>query len=123
MIADNRNHCQPSPGREPQPGELEVDKLLKALVRLRGSELYLDVAQPPRVLVRGKLRPLNRAPMGDDEMVRLCDEMLDDYERRTFEQSGEVEFNFVLPFEQNICRFRVRLRRESGRVGLIAVRV
>ncbi len=41
-------------------GELEIDKLFKALVKLEGSDLHLKVGKPPYVRVKGSLRPLAR---------------------------------------------------------------
>ena len=51
--------------------ELEIDKLFRALVKLEGSDLHLKVDCPPHVRVKGTLRPLNRGPIDDEEMVRL----------------------------------------------------
>jgi twitching motility protein PilT len=42
------------------------------LVKLEGSDLHLKVGRPPIVRVNGTLRPLNRGPIDDEEMVRLC---------------------------------------------------
>jgi len=52
-----------------QREELEVDKLFRALVKLEGSDLHLKVDLPPYVRVNGTLRPLNRGPVDDEEMV------------------------------------------------------
>src|SRR5277367_5548128 len=41
-------------------GELEIDKLFRALVKFEGSDLHLKVGTPPVVRVGGTLRPLNR---------------------------------------------------------------
>ena len=55
----------------PKKKELEVDKLFRALVKAEGSDLHLKVGRPPMVRVRNELRPLNRGPINDEEMVRL----------------------------------------------------
>jgi twitching motility protein PilT len=124
MVADNRNRGDSNPGRdEQQRPEPEVDRLLKALVVLRGSELHLEIAQPPRLLVRGSLKRLNRGPIYDEEMARLCDQMIGAGNRRRFGESGEIEFGYSLPFNGKIWRFRVNLRRQSGQMSLVARKV
>ena len=57
--------------------ELEIDKLFRALVKLEGSDLHLKVGLPPYVRVNGTLRPLNRGPIDDEEMVRLIFPMIE----------------------------------------------
>ncbi len=57
---------------------LEVDKIFRALVKLEGSDLHLKVGSPPMVRVKGELRPLNRGPIDNEEMVRLLIPMMDD---------------------------------------------
>jgi twitching motility protein PilT len=98
----------------------EIDKLFKAVIKLRASDLQLTMAKPPFVRVRGSLKRLNRGPVFDDEMARLCLPLMDEANRRVFEQTGGVEFIYSLPFEGNVWRFRVNVLRQSGDVGLVA---
>ena len=62
--------------------ELEVDKIFRALVRLKGSDLHMKVGQTPIVRGIGELRPLNRPPIETEEMVKLLVRMREDRERR-----------------------------------------
>src|SRR5438876_11128827 len=82
----------PTPAR----GELEIDKLFRALVRLKGSDLHLRVDCQPSVRVRGTLRPLNRGPVGREEMERLCFPLLDERNRRIFEAAGGTDFAYAV---------------------------
>src|SRR4029079_4134341 len=68
--------------------ELEVDKLFAALVKLEGSDLHLKVDVPPHVRVKGSLRPLSRGPIDDDEMERLLLPMLNERNRKIFDETG-----------------------------------
>src|SRR3954463_7006690 len=72
--------------------ELEVDKLFTALVKLEGSDLHLKAECPPHVRVKGSLRPLNRGPIDDEEMERLLLPMLDERNRKIFEETGGADF-------------------------------
>lgn len=105
--------------------DFEVDKLFRALVKLEGSDLHLKVGLPPYVRVNGSLRPLNREPIGDDEMVRLIVPMLKLQERREriFEEDGGVDFAYTLKIDDKMWRFRVNVLQQLGHIGLVARRV
>ncbi len=102
--------------------ELEIDKLFRAVVKLSGSDLHLKVDQPPIVRVNGTLRPLNRPPVNDEEMVQLIFPMINMQERRKriFEEDGGVDFAYVIDLDGKKWRFRVNVLQQLGHVGLVA---
>jgi twitching motility protein PilT len=102
---------------------LEVDKIFKALVKLEGSDLHLKVNQPPMVRVKGELRPLNRPPIDNDEMVRLLVPMMDDRNLAIFEKEGGADFAYVCDVDGVSWRFRVNLLKQLGKIGLVARRI
>jgi len=103
--------------------ELEIDKLFRALVKLEGSDLHLKVGLPPYVRVAGTLRPLNREPIDDDEMIRLIFPMMDERNRRIFDENGGTDFAYSLDVEDKTWRFRVNVLQQMAHVGLVARRV
>jgi len=103
--------------------ELEVDKLFKACVKLEGSDLHLKVGTPPIVRCKGELKTLNRPPIELDEMVRLLIPMLDDRNRRIFEEEGGADFSYTITVEDENWRFRVNMLKQLGRPGLVARRI
>lgn len=103
--------------------ELEVDKIFRALVKLQGSDLHMKVGQPPIVRVNGDLRPLNRPPIENEEMVRLLVPMLDERGRRIFEEEGGADFAYVVEVDGVRWRFRVNMLKQLGKIGLVARRV
>ncbi len=105
--------------REP----LEVDKIFKALVKLEGSDLHLKVGQPPMVRVKGDLRPLNRPPIDNEEMVRLLVPMMDDRNLAIFEREGGADFAYIVDVDGVSWRFRINLLKQLGRIGLVARRI
>ena len=72
--------------------DLEVDKLFRACVKLEASDLHLKVGKPPMVRVDGTLRPMNRGPVDDEEMVRLCFPLMNERNRKIFERDGGADF-------------------------------
>jgi len=103
--------------------ELEVDKLFSALVKLEGSDLHLKVDCPPHVRVKGSLRPLNRGPIDDDEMERLLLPMMNERNRKIFDETGGADFAHGIMVEGVRWRFRVNLLKQMGHMGLVARRV
>jgi twitching motility protein PilT len=103
--------------------ELEVDKLFRALVKLEGSDLHMKVGRPPMVRVRNELRPLNRPPIDDEEMTRLLVPMMNDRNKRIFEEEGGADFAHTCDVDGITWRFRVNLLRQLGHMGLVARRV
>ena len=103
--------------------ELEVDKLFRACVKLEGSDLHLKVGQPPYVRIRGSLRPLNRDAINAEEMVRLLFPMLNERNRRIFEEDGGADFAYTIDVEGTSWRFRVNMLQQLGKIGLVARRI
>ncbi len=102
---------------------LEVDKLFRALVKLEGSDLHLKVDRPPYVRVSGTLRPLNRDAIDEEEMVRLIFPMMDERNRRIFDETGGTDFAHMVDVDGKNWRFRVNVLQQMGHVGLVARRV
>jgi twitching motility protein PilT len=103
--------------------ELEVDKLFRALVKLKGSDLHMKVGRPPIVRVNGDLRPLTRPPLDDEEMVRLLFPLLNDRNRKIFNDTGGADFAYTVDVDGEMWRFRVNMLTQLGHVGLVARRV
>ena len=92
-------------------------------MKLKASDLHLKVDKPPMVRVNGTLRPLNRGPIDDEEMVRLCFPLMNERNRKIFERDGGADFAHTLDVDGTIWRFRVNLLQQLGHVGLVARRV
>lgn len=103
--------------------DLEVDKLFRACVKLEASDLHLKVGKPPMLRVDGTLRPMNRGPIEDEEMVRLTFPLMNERNRKIFERDGGADFAHTLDVDGTGWRFRVNLLQQLGHVGLVARRV
>ena len=104
-------------------GDLEVDKLFRALVKLEGSDLHLKVGRPPMVRTRGELKPLNRGPIDDEEMARLLFPMLDARNKEIFIKEGGADFAYTCDVDGSTWRFRVNMLKQLGKPGLVARRI
>jgi twitching motility protein PilT len=103
--------------------ERPVDKYFRALVKLQGSDLHMKVGQPPIVRIHGVLKPLNRPPVGLEEMCQLLFPMLNERCRKIFDETGGCDFAYVVTVDGEDWRFRVNMLQQLGQVGLVARRV
>ncbi len=103
--------------------DLEINKLFRACVKLEGSDLHLKVGRPPMVRVDGTLRPMNRGPVDDEEMVRLCFPLMNERSRKIFDRDGGADFAHMMEVDGTNWRFRVNLLQQLGHIGLVARRV
>ena len=103
--------------------EREVDKLFRALVKLQGSDLHLKVGKPPYVRVKGSLKPLNRPSIEEEEMERMLFPMMNERNRRIFDETGGADFAYMIDVDGVGWRFRVNMLLQLGHIGLVARRV
>jgi twitching motility protein PilT len=66
---------------------------------------------------------MNREPIDDDEMVRLVFPMMDERNRRIFDEDGGADFAYALEIDNKNWRFRVNVLQQMGHVGMVARRV
>ena len=103
--------------------DLEVNKLFKAAVKFEASDLHLKVGKPPMVRVDGTIQPMNRGPIDDEEMVRLCFPLMNERNRKIFDHDGGADFAHMINVDGTNWRFRVNLLQQLGHIGMVARRV
>ncbi len=103
--------------------ELEIDRYFRALVKLEGSDLHIKVGHPPYCRVKGSLRPLNAPVVTDEWMRQQGYGMMNERNRRIFEEDGGADFAYTVDVDGIEWRFRVNLLLQMGKMGLVARRV
>lgn len=81
-------------------------QLLEALVGQGGSDLHVSVNSPPRFRLQGRLVPLDTAPLIPQGTSDLCYSILNEEQRRKFENEKELDFSFSV---EGIGRFRANV--------------
>src|SRR6188474_1602082 len=103
--------------------ELEVNKFFRALVKLEGSDLHLKVGKPPCVRVRNELKPLNHPPVERREMAEYLVPMMNERNRKIFDDEGGADFSHTCDVDGVKWRFRVNLLQQNSCMGLVARRI
>ncbi|MBA2124524.1 type IV pili twitching motility protein PilT [bacterium Unc6] len=95
--------------------KIEIRTLLKAAVQMGASDLHLTVQRPPQARVAGELVSIPELELlTPDDCQRLAYELLNDTERKTFEQEKEIDLSYGV---SGLGRFRINLYFQRGSVG------
>ncbi|QDT38779.1 type IV pilus twitching motility protein PilT [Stratiformator vulcanicus] len=102
---------------------IEIDKIFKAAVKLKCSDIHLQVGSPPIFRIKGGLKPLDMPPIDDDAMTKLTFPMMDQRNLDIFHRDGGADYAKVVEIDGENWRFRVNLFIQMGKVGMVARKV
>lgn len=99
----------------------DLDRLLRQLNDLDGSDLHLKAGAPPRLRVNGYLRTLEDEPrFTADETRALAESIIPERLLATFNEKHEVDFAYSVP---GLGRFRTNAFYQRSSVALAMRRV
>jgi twitching motility protein PilT len=83
---------------------MDITELLAFSVKQGSSDLHLSAGLPPMIRIDGDMRRVNLPPMEHKEVHTLIYEIMNDKQRRDYEEFLETDFSFEVP---GVARFRV----------------
>jgi twitching motility protein PilT len=83
---------------------MDITELLAFSVQHEASDLHLSTGSPPLIRVDGDVRKLNIPAFDAKDVNALVYDIMNDRQRKEYEESLEVDFSFEVP---NLARFRV----------------
>ncbi len=83
---------------------LSIPQLLRFAVQNKASDVHLSAGEPPMLRIHGDMHRLDFPPLTSEETHRLIFEVMNDTQRRTYQDKLEADFAFALDAE---LRFRV----------------
>lgn len=89
---------------------MDITELLAFSVKHGASDLHLSSGQPPLIRVDGDIRRINLPPLEHRQVHSLIYDIMNDHQRKVFEEDLEVDFSFEIP---NLARFRVNSFNQS----------
>ncbi len=96
---------------------MDLNEILTIAVKARGSDIHIKTGLPPIVRIDGKLHPIpNAQRLGPDEVSSIANSMMNDRQRRIFEENSEVDMAHAVP---GLGRFRVACYRQRGTIALV----
>ncbi|MCD2449537.1 type IV pilus twitching motility protein PilT [Methylicorpusculum oleiharenae] len=83
---------------------MDIAELLAFSVKNNASDLHLSAGLPPMIRVDGDIRRINIPALDHKEVHALIYDIMNDKQRRDYEEFLETDFSFALP---GVARFRV----------------
>ncbi|HEY9867639.1 MAG TPA: type IV pilus twitching motility protein PilT [Candidatus Obscuribacterales bacterium] len=90
---------------------IEMQEILQLCFDRGASDLHLKATQPPIIRVAGKLIRTDFDPLTKDEVQRLVFSILTPEQRRTLEQTYELDCSYGV---EGLGRFRVNVYKDRG---------
>ena len=75
---------------------MDVTELLKFSVKNKASDLHLSAGLPPMIRVDGDIRRINVPPLDHKEVHSLIYDIMNDKQRRDYEEFFETDFSFEI---------------------------
>ena len=95
---------------------MDIGELLAFGVKHGCSDLHLSAGLPPMIRVDGDVRRINVASMEHTEVHDLVYDIMNDKQRKDFEEFLECDFSFEIP---NLARFRVNAFNQNRGAGAV----
>ena len=89
---------------------MDITELLAFSVKQKASDLHISSGLPPMIRVDGDVRRINVPALDGKQVHALVYDIMNDRQRKDFEESWETDFSFEVP---GIARFRVNAFNQS----------
>jgi len=76
---------------------MDITELLAFSAKQNASDLHLSAGLPPMIRVDGDVRRVNLPPLDHKEVHGLIYEIMNDGQRKDFEEYLETDFSFEVP--------------------------
>ena len=95
---------------------MDITELLAFSVKHEASDLHLSAGVPPMIRVDGEVRKLNVPALEHKEVHNLIYDIMDDKQRKDYEEHLECDFSFEVP---DMARFRVNAFVQNRGAGAV----
>jgi len=95
---------------------MDITELLAFSAKNGASDLHLSAGLPPMIRVDGEIRRINLPAMEHKEVHRLVYDIMNDKQRRDYEEFLETDFSFEIP---GVARFRVNAFNQNRGAGAV----
>ncbi|MCC6660418.1 MAG: PilT/PilU family type 4a pilus ATPase [Phycisphaerales bacterium] len=107
-------HTTLDPDKKHDPHATRFGSFLKACIKLQASDLICKAGQPPKLRVRGALKPLDTEPVSAEEFVQIARHILSEEQWEDMRKHGSADFAYDYD-EKN--RFRVNIFQARGKMA------
>lgn len=93
-----------------------MHKLLHAMIKAGGSDLFIAHDFPPSIKLNGGMQPLMAQKLNGELTRILANSLMNESQREEFAQEMECNFAISIP---NLSRFRVNVMVQQTHVGMV----
>ena len=95
---------------------MDITELLAFSAKQGASDLHLSAGLPPMIRVDGDVRRINLPPLEHKQVHALIYDIMNDKQRKDFEEFLETGFSFEVP---GVARFRVNAFNQNRGAGAV----
>jgi twitching motility protein PilT len=95
---------------------MDITQLLAFGVEQGASDCHLSAGEPPMIRIHGDLKKLDHAPLTKEEAHALVYDIMNDAQRKAFEETHECDFSFEMGA---VARFRVNVFMQRKGEGAV----
>ena len=95
---------------------MDITELLAFSAKQGESDLHLSAGLPPMIRVDGDVRRINLPPMDHKQVHALIYDIMNDKQRKDYEEFLETDFSFEVP---GVARFRVNAFNQNRGAGAV----
>src|SRR6188474_2832552 len=95
---------------------VDIAQLLAFAVKNNASDLHLSSGVPPIIRVDGDVKRINMPPLKHKEVHSMVYDIMNDKQRKDFEEFLETDFSFEIP---KLARFRVNAFNQNRGAGAV----
>jgi len=89
---------------------VDMTELLKFAIKSNASDLHISAGESPMFRIHGDIRRIDMEPLNDEEVHTMVYDILNDQQRKIFEEHRELDFSIALG---EYGRFRVNVFMQS----------
>jgi twitching motility protein PilT len=94
---------------------VSIEEILAYAKRAGASDVHITVGIPPKIRVNGTLLTMETDRLMPPDTVAMANSVMNDLQRKRFEEHGEVDMSFAIPGEG---RYRVNIYKQRGSVAM-----
>lgn len=118
--ASHVGHVTLDPDKKHDHHATRFGSFLKASIKLEASDLIMKSGQPPKLRIRGALKPLDTEPVSAEEFISIAKHILSEEQWADLHKFGSADFAY--DYDEG-TRYRVNLFQARGKLSMAARRI
>ena len=95
---------------------MDIKTIFRSMVDSGASDIFFKVGSPVNFRIDGLLKPQDKDPLGEKDLMKMIDEVLDEGQKKVFEDLREIDFAINV---EGIGRFRGSIFHQDGMPGAV----